>query len=191
MSMEVEMAKKGEFGYISRRKERAVLTAVIILIVAVAIFVAGLLLNKMSKANIFTIVAVLFVLPWAKQIVAVVVLFPYQSVSRERYERVAVLVEEPVKLYTDLVITSPEKVMNLDFAVVGYGQVIALVGRDGQDVAYIRKYLTEGVANWGDYKVKILESEKIFLGEVEKMAVKETDEEEAEHVNSYLLSLIV
>lgn len=185
------MTKKGEFGYISRRKTRACLTAVIILVVAAAIFVAGLFLNKMSKANIFTVIAVLCVLPWAKQVVAVVVLFPFCSVSRERYDRVAALVKEPVKLYADLVITSPEKVMHLDFAVVGYGQVIALIGRDGQDVAYIRRYLSEGVAKWGAYKVKILENEKTFCSEVERMPVRETDEEETENVTSYLLSLIV
>lgn len=188
------MKKKGEFGYISHRKKRTLWMSVIILAVAVAIFVLGLLLNKMSKANVFTVLAILCVLPWAKQIVALVVFFPYRSVSGERYEKVALLVKEPVKLYTDLVITSSEKVMNLDFAVVGNSQVIALVGKKGQDVAYIRKYLSEGVANWGDYKVKILESEKLFLKEVEELAGKETegmDGEEAENVNSYLLSLIV
>lgn len=185
------MAKKGEFGYICGRKKRAIFMSAVILAVAVGIFVVGLLLNKMSKANIFTILAVLCVLPWAKQVVAVIVLFPYQSVSRERFDQTAVLVEEPVKLYTDLVITSSEKVMNLDFAVVGYGQVIALVGKAGQDVAYIRRYLSEGVSNWGDFKVKVLDNEKLFLREVEGMETKETDEEETERVISYLLSLTV
>lgn len=185
------MAKKGEFGYINQRKKKTIAASVAILAVAAAIFVTGLFLNKMSKANIFTILAVLCVLPWAKQIVALVVLFPYHSVTRERYDKVAVMVGKPVRLYTDLVITSSEKIMNLDFAVVGYGQVIALVGKNGQDVAYIRRYLSEGVANWGGYKVKVLESEKLFFDEVMKLDVKETDEGEAERVNSYLLSLMV
>lgn len=182
---------RGGFGYINHRKKKTCITSMIILLVAAAIFFIGLLLNKMSKANIFTIVAVLCVLPWAKQIVAFIVVFPYHSVSRERYEKVAALVQEPVKLYTDLVITSSEKVMNLDFAIVGHGQVIALVGKQGQDVAYIRKYLSEGVANWGDYKVKILENEKLFLKEAANMTEKATREEETEQVNSYLRSLIV
>lgn len=185
------MAKKGEFGYISRKKKRTIMAAIGILVAAAAIFIVGLLLNKMSRANVFTIFAFLCVLPWAKQIVALVVLFPYHSVTRERFDKVDALVREPIKLYTDLVITSSEKVMNLDFAVVGYGQVIGLVGKKGQDVAYIRKYLSEGVAECGDYKVKVLESEKLFLGEVAGLDVKETDEDETERVISYLCSLIV
>lgn len=197
------MVKKGEFGYIAKRKKRTIVMSFMILLIAVIIFVAGLLLNKMSKANIFTILAVLCVLPWAKQIVALVVLFPYHSVSRERYEKVKTAVKgridgdtdsddpEPVRLYTDLVITSSEKIMNLDFVVVGYGQVIALVGKKGQDVAYIRQYLSKGVAQWGDYKVKIVESEKLFLKDVEGLQPNQTNPEERENVNSYLRSLIV
>lgn len=188
------MIEKGGFGYISRRKKRILLWCVLILLVAVAIFLTGYFLNHQSRANIFTVLAILCVLPWAKQVVALVVLFPYRSVSRERYDKVSALVQEPVKLYTDLVITSPERIMNLDFAVVGNGQVVALVGKKGQDVAYIRNYLTQGVANWGDYKVKVLESEKLFLQEVRQLSDgedREENEEEAQRVNSYLYSLIV
>lgn len=189
------MLEKGTFQYINRRKKRTVLMALGILLVAVLIFVVGLLLNKMSRANIFTVLAILCVLPWAKQVVALVVLFPYQSVSKERFDKVKKTLDsypsEEVELMTDMVITSQDKVMQLDFAVVGYGQVIALVGKKGQDIAYIRKYLTDGVHNWGDYKVKILDSEKLFLHEIEDIKVQETDQEEAANVKSYLHSLLV
>lgn len=188
------MIEKGSFGYISRRKKRIVLWCVLILLTAVVIFVTGYFLNNRSRANIFTVLAVLCVLPWAKQVVALVVLFPYRSVSKERYDKVSALVQEPIKLYTDLVITSPERVMNLDFAVVGKGQVIALVGKKGQEVDYIRNYLTQGVANWGSHKVKVLENEKLFLQEVRQLSGRqegEKNEEETQRVNSYLYSLIV
>ena len=81
--------------------------------------------------------------------------------------------------------------MNLDFAVVGAGHVIALIGKDGQDVSYIREYLTNGVHQWGDFQVQIVTSEKLFFKEVERMQEHEVTAEEAENVDSYIRSLIV
>lgn len=184
--------KRGEFGYIKARKRRALLGTLLMALLGIAVFLTGLFLNKMSNQNIFTVIAVLFVLPGAKHLVAYIVTFPYHSVERERYEKAKKALPEGMQLYTDLVITSPEKVMNLDFAAVGNGHVICLLGKQKQEIAYIRKYLTEGVRNWGSgYKVRILESEKTFLGELSGVAPCEVDVEEEEHVKSYLTSLIV
>ena len=48
------------------------------------------------------------------------------------------------------------------------------------------------MANWGDnYKVKIVESEKLFLNELDNVKVVEADEEQEENVKSYIVSLIV
>ena len=189
------MLEKGSFEYINKKKKRKIIMVIAIIVTALAIFGIGLLLNKMSRANIFTVLAILCVLPWAKQLVALIVLFPYHSVSRERYEKAKECVQAnglpDVKLYTDLVITSPEKVMNLDFAVVGAGHVIALVGKSGQDVEYIRNYLTNGVHQWGDFQVQIVTSEKLFRKETERMQEHAVTEDEAENVNSYIRSLIV
>ena len=187
----MKVSKRGEFNYIKTRKQRIIFMAVLIVLIALVIFGIGLLLNKMDKANVFTVVAVCCVLPWAKQIVALVVLFPYHSVSQERYEKVEKAVPENVTLYTDLVITSTEKVMNLDFAVVGYGRVIGLLGKEGQDMKYIRQYLSQGVSNCSDYKVKLVNSEKAFLTEIANLSEKEILPEEEERVNAYLRSLIV
>ena len=187
----MKVSKKGEFNYIKTRKKIIIFMAVLIVLIALAIFLIGLLLNDMDKANIFTVIAVCAVLPWAKQIVALVVLLPYHSVSLERYEKVEKAVPENVTLYTDLVITSTEKVMNLDFAVVGYGRVIALLGKEGQDMKYIREYLAKGVSNCSDYKVMLVNNEKAFLAEIANLSEKEVLAEEEEKVNAYLHSLIV
>lgn len=81
------MLEKGSFEYINKKKKRKIIMVIAIIVIALAIFGVGLLLNKMSRANIFTVLAILCVLPWAKQLVALIVLFPYHSVSRERYEK--------------------------------------------------------------------------------------------------------
>lgn len=188
----VVKAKKGEFGYIQARKSRALLGVLCMAAVGVAIFLLGLFLNKMSNRNVFTVIAMLFALPGAKFLVAFIVLAPFQSVTRQQYDLVREKLVPGAVLYTDMVITSPEKVMHLDFAVVGNGQVLALLGKGKQELSYVRKYLTEGVRNWGSgYTVKIVDSEKAFLADVAAMKEKEVDGEEEAKVRSYLISLIV
>lgn len=185
-------AKKGEFGYLDKRKKGAMLWIVLLVVIALAIYIVGLLLNKMSNRNIFTIIAILFALPIAKQLVAVIVLFPYHSVGQERYRKVADHLPEKMELMTDLVITSTEHVMHLDFLVLGHNQVIGLLGNGKQQLPEVRSYLKNGVHNWGsDYKVKIVDSEKLFLQELQAIPKAEPDQEEEERVRSYLHSLIV
>ncbi|MCD7825610.1 MAG: hypothetical protein LUH14_06595 [Clostridiaceae bacterium] len=184
--------KRGEFGYLKAKKKKSLLGTFAMALAGFVIFFLGLFLNDMSKQNIFTIIAVLFVLPGAKFLVGYIVVFPYHAVSKERFDRVKEKMPENAQLYTDMVITSAEKVMHLDFAVVGNGQVIALTGPEKQDLAYVRNYLTKGVHNWGtEYKVKILDSEKRFLLEVSAMQVKEADKTEEDRVKSFLISLVV
>lgn len=193
--------KKGSFGYIKSKKKKNIAFALAMVFIGVIIFVIGLLLNKMSNRNIFTVIAMLFSLPLSKFLVGLIVVFPYASVEKDRYENVKKSLPDGMELLTDLVITSAEKVMNLDFIAVGNCQVVGLIGKKGQDVNYIRKYLSDGVHNWGNgYNVKILESEKLFLQELKRVSVqekidaeekREAAEEEEKNVKSYLNSLIV
>ena len=109
-------------------KTKNILWIVILAAIAVAIYITGFLLNDKSNKNVFTMVAVLFALPIAKQFVALILLFPYRSVSQERYQQVKNKMASGMELMADLVITSPEHVMHLDFVAVGQNQVIALLG---------------------------------------------------------------
>ena len=184
--------EKGSQGYINKRKKNALIWTLIMAALGVAVFVTGLLLNDMSKRNIFTVIAVLFVLPGAKFLVLFIVTFPYHSVEESRYNKVKSNISEGMELYTDMIITSPDKVMNLDFIAVGNKQVIGLIGKEKQDIAYIRKYISDGVANWGSgYKVKIVESENLFISELNAVSLQEVDGEEEDNVKSYIKSLIV
>ncbi len=183
---------RGELGYLEYKKKKAVLGTVAMAVIGLAIFIIGLFLNKMSNKNIFTVVAVLFALPAAKFLVAYIVAFPYHTVGKERYDKIKAHVTEGMTLYTDLVITSSEKVMSLDFVVVGNNQVIGLTSDKKVDISYIRKYLTDVVANWGDdYKVKIVESEKLFINELDNVKSVDVNEEQEDNVKSYIVSLIV
>ena len=183
---------RGELGYLEYKKKRAIIGTIAMAVIGIIVFLVGYFLNKMSNRNIFTVVAVLFALPGAKFLVAYIVAFPYHTVGKEKYDMVKKHIGDGMQLYTDLVITSSEKVMSLEFVAVGNNQVIGLTKDKKVDISYIRKYLTDGVTNWGDnYKVKIVESEKLFLSELDNVKPVDTDEEQEANVKSYIVSLIV
>lgn len=184
--------KKGDYGYLKNRKTKALIGVFAMVVIALIIFIVGLYLNKMSNRNVFTIIAVLFVLPGAKFLVRFIITFPYQSVDKQMYERAKTHTDGKMQLYTDMLITSSEKIMYLAFIAVGNREVIALTGDKKQDTSYIKKYLSDGVNNWGeDYKVKVLENEKSFFRDIDSVATQDVNEEEEKNVKSYLISLVV
>ena len=183
---------KGEYGYITKTKKYDIIKMLIYMAIALAVFVTGLLLNKMSYSNVFTVVSILFVLPWAKVLVEFIVMFPYKTPEKEDYKQVETVLPEDSRLLSDLVITSEEKSMGLNFMVIGSGFVHALVMNDKQNVDYIQNYLRTGVANWSSaYQVKIHKNKESFLKGIKEVKKKEISAEEIQQVEEYLLSLIV
>lgn len=185
---------KGEYGYLYGEKKKYTLRIIIYFLIAVAIFLTGLFLNKFSTRNIFTVAAILVVLPWARAVVGLVTLFPFQQTPKEEHDEVAARVGEGLRLYSDLVITSPEKVMGLQYMVKSTGCILGIASRENPDAKYIQGYLSKGVHNWcSDYQVKIYDKreKEAFLRAIPTLSQKELPEKEEENVSDYLRSLIV
>lgn len=186
--------QRGDYGYIREKKKSQFAGMLLMIILGIGIFTAGLLLNKMSKANIFTVAAVLLTLPGANYLTKLVVLFPYHTAEKEMYDKVKNMIPKENVLLCDMVITSSEKVMNLDFVIVSDSSVIGVVGRKGQDIPYINQYLAKGVRNWGDgYRVKVCETYEGFEKEIKREMKRESTgtAKEKEEVLAYIRSLIV
>ena len=172
--------EKGTFEYVKKNKRKYILLILLMLVVAVAMFITGLLVNKFNKANLLTVLAVLMVLPIAKFLTIYIVLFPYKSVSKERYDNIKNRVSENIILLTDMVITSTQKSMNLDFIIITDNQVLCLLGKAKQDVKYIEEYLTKtlGTSRADNFTVKVFTDEKKFIDcipdrEFEKTSLQE------------------
>ncbi len=184
--------KKGEYGYIAKSKRIDVIKMLLYVGVALAVFGLGLILNKMSYENIFTVLAILFVLPWARVLVEFIVFFPYSTPSKEQYDKVASAIGEDAVLASDMVITSTEKSMGLSFLVMGNGYVVGLVMNQKQNVDEIQNYLRKGVNNWSDkYCVKMYSNFNEFLKDVKEAKEKEITEKERENVEKFIFSLVV
>ncbi len=169
--------EKGSFGYIKKKKARQALHILVLLVVAAVMFITGLFIHEFDKANICTVLAVLMLLPAVKTLVLLIVVFPYRSVSKERYDVIKGSISDNTILMTDMVITSSEHVMNLDFVLVTDNQVLGLIGKKKQDVAYIEGYLKETLENnkINGFTVKIFEEQKQFEKCITDRAFEATD----------------
>lgn len=171
---------KGTHGYIKYKKKKQLRDTIIIALVIVGIFIVGYLLNDNSKNNVFTILAILLVLPGAKILTSYIVVAPYRSMEDEKYEQVCKVLSPSVTLLSDLIITSPDKVMNLDCVVIDDRHVIALQGKEGQDTSYIQSYLSRTIKNQGyNCEVKVLTDFNKFLLRVKMLGT--SDEQNKAH----------
>lgn len=156
--------ERGSFGYIKKKKMRHTGMILLLILIGLVILISGILIYK-KKQNIFTVMALLMILPAARHLVTVIIMFPYRSVSKERYNKIVELAGDNAVVMTDMVITSPEKVMNLDFVVITDNQLLGLVGKEGQDVKYIENYLKDSLKNnkLEEFTVKVFEDEKQYV----------------------------
>lgn len=184
------MVDKCEFGYIKNQKKINIIWLFVFVLIGVAIFVCGYLLTR-TRANIFTVIAVLMVLPAAKRVVALVVMMPRKGVDRERYERVSQVAGGDI-LFTDYVFTSSEKIMHLDFLLIKNGNVLGVTAPSRQDVEYMKKYLTDSVHKAAsEFHIKVFGSDEEMLRYLDKLTQAEADQERTEKVREYLHSLAV
>jgi len=132
--------ERGQYGYLKEKKQKALFGTFLMVLIGLAIFVTGLLLNKMEATNVFTVIAVCMVMPAAKYFVAYVVLFPYKPIEPETKERLDSYAKEGDTMLYDVVFTSSEKVMHLDCIYVTGHQIIGYTSRAKDKVQIIQDY---------------------------------------------------
>lgn len=167
--MERWKGTKCEPGYIHRQKRFQGVMLLVFVAVGAALFLTGYLLTG-TRANVFTVLAVLMVLPAAKRVIALVVMLPRQSVGKERYDRLRETVSADVVILADYVFTSPDKIMNLDFVIIEGRDVTGIWSayesgrtRPGERKAYMKEYLEKGIAGVAEgYRVRIFDSDECF-----------------------------
>lgn len=185
-------AEKGSRRYLLAKKRQGIFYTLLCLLIGAAIYLIGYFLNKKSNANIFTILAMLMVLPGAKMMTNVIILFPFYTVPEEWEENMKAAIPEDSRLLSGVVFTSPEKIMNLDFLWLGDGYVYGCLGKEGQDMAYIQAYLSKGVHNYGEhYQIKLWKDAEALKKAVAAAVPKGCSGEERKLVEEYVLSLII
>ena len=171
------MYEKCTLGYLTKRKKAEILWIVFFVVLGVAIFLTGYLWSGV-RANIFTVMAVLLVLPAAKHLVALIA-----------YDKVKTAAGQAV-LYTDYVFTSTEKIMHLDFLLVKNGNVLGVIAKSKQDVPYLKQYLTDVVKKTApSYHVRLFESDEKLISHLQRLTQEEASENSEKTLVDYLHSL--
>lgn len=184
------MIDKCNPGYIKRQKKISFIWLLVFIAIGVVIFLTGYFLTH-TRANIFTVAAVLMVLPAAKRIVNLVVMVPRKSVEQERYDQMKEAVGEGT-LYTDYVFTSTEKIMHLDFVVIKNGNVLGRIASSKQDVSYMKKYFADSIHKLApDFKVKLFDDDQQLMKYMEKMTALEVAPAREEKIIEFIHSLAV
>ena len=159
--MKRQKLERGEYGYLKQRKQGAVTGTITMVLIGVAIFAVGLLLNKMEATNVFTVVAICMVMPAAKHFVNVVILAPYQQMDAVTKERLDSYARETDTVLYDVVFTSSEKIMHLDCVYVTGHQIIGYTSRAKDKVAVMQEYLKKELQIRGNsFAVYIATDEK-------------------------------
>ena len=182
------MYEKCTLGYLTKRKKAEILWIVFFVVLGVAIFLTGYLWSGV-RANIFTVMAVLLVLPAAKHLVALIAMYRKKGVTKERYDKVKEAAGQAV-LYTDYVFTSTEKIMHLDFLLVKNGNVLGVIAKSKQDVPYLKQYLTDVVKKTApSYHVRLFESDEKLISHLQRLTQEEASENSEKSLVDYLHSL--
>ncbi len=181
-----------EYGHIRAEKRKNLIGALVMIFIGVAIFVLGLCLNHFDKKNIFTVVAVLFVLPMARYLTAVIVLLPYKTPAETLYQKVKAAVPHGSILFSDYVFTSGERAMGMSFFVLTGNELIGLAASEKEKTEKITEYLgAELKRRVIPGKVTVYKEEERFFTALKKIDAATRTEEEMQELVDFLRSLAV
>ena len=152
----MKKTNKFEKGYLSNRKQKLFINVALNIVAAVIIFIVGLFLNKMQPRNIFSVLALLFILPVGRSLATLFILLPFKELKNDKVVKVENSIKGKGVLLYSPVFTSPEHVMHLDLIAVFKGRMLGYKEKMGTSVRneYDYKKKTEAAANYIDKHLK-------------------------------------
>ena len=188
----MKRVERCEYGRINAQKRKNLIGVISMIAIGVAIFVLGLFLNKFDKRNIFTIVAVLFVLPMARYLSTLIVTLAYKTPDKAFYEKVKETVPEGSILFSDYLFSSPERVMGMSFFVLTGNECIGLAMSEKEKTEKIREYLGAELKRRAiPGKVTVYKEKEKFLAAIKKIETATRTEEEMQELAEFLRSLAI
>lgn len=187
-----QIMKKGTFGYINHKKKTQLIKTIITFLISFTIMITGYLINDNSKQNIFTIIAVLIVLPGAKMLVGYIVVAPFHSVGEKVFKEVSAKKQGKDELLVDLVFTSPEKIMNLSFLMIKNDKIYCLSEHKKADISYMQKYLQRTVDGRElSFEFIIEKDYALFLKDLEKATEETIEQKDKEELHNLIMTILV
>lgn len=170
-SVKAHKLKKGDFGYFEKNKRTQLGIAFVLLFFVAVVFYTGYIRYGDTK-NIFTVMAVVSVIPMAKFLVAYIVLAPHRGVDGEMYRQIRDI--EGMHFAYDLLLTSPEKIYEVRIAAIRDNSVYLYVEQEHCDTAAVEKYVRSFLEKECKVAtVKAIGNPESYRAEVRKAAARQ------------------
>jgi len=100
-------AEKGTYGYINKKRIIEIIKTVLMFAAAIGLYLIGFVTLKTNK-NLWTILAVLSVLPAAKSAVSMIMFLRFSSISADDYSKISQVMGN-IPTYFEYIFTTSEK----------------------------------------------------------------------------------
>lgn len=135
---EKKKINKGDYGYLQKSKLFQLTVSLILMIMVLVIFYTGYIKYGNTK-NIFTVFAVVSVIPAAKFIVTYIVMAPHKGITSDEFEGMKPFLN--IVILFDLLISSAEKIIHVKIAAIRDNSVYLYVPDKKYDKAEVEKYI--------------------------------------------------
>ena len=159
---------KGTYGYIKKQTVFEIIKTAVLFAMAFGIFAIGYY-TLGTKKSLWSVFAVLSLLPASKSLVSVIMFLRYRSITPELYSKIAGAAGEVPLLY-ELIVTTKDKTYFIEALGYAKGSLIAYSSRKGVSTL-IEKHITD-VLNNAAHKgvtVKIFDDEADFLRRLKEL----------------------
>ena len=133
--------KKGQFGYIASMKKKSACSALILALIAVAVYLTGLHFFPVNKTAV-GILTVVICIPAAMALVRFIMFMRFPGGSREVYEHIESMRGE-VPVFYDSIITTPDKSYGVNAFAASDGSLLGYTEYEKVDIAKLEKHLKE------------------------------------------------
>lgn len=178
---------KGEKHYLRNQRNYELAKTIILFVIAIGLFVAGLIINKGNKANIFTIVAVLGCLPACKCLVELIMFIRYKTCNDELSDKIESYSKGLIQAY-DRVFTSKEKTHQIDHLVINNNSLCCYTSAKKFSEEDFKKHINTYLKaeNIKDTTIKVFVEEKKYLERISNMNPDNNTEKDSEILNVLL-----
>lgn len=160
---------KGTYGYIKKQFIFEIIKTLIMFAMALGIFFIGYF-TLGTKRSLWSVIAVLGLLPACKSLVGVIMLGRFKSLSEELYNKYINSIGELPVLFENIITTS-KKTYFLPIICCEDNTVVAYCKEKSGDALEVQNHLSEVLKNAGHKvaTVKVFDKEEAFLSRAKQM----------------------
>lgn len=161
--------QKGTYGYLNSQRKIETVKSIVMFALVFAIFLVGYI-STGTKKNLLTVVAVVSVLPAAKQLTTTVLYYKYPSQSAKVYEKIAREIKN-VTVVSDIVITSYDKITELLHVAIMGKTIIGFSKKEKTNEKEAADFIKNTLERNGHkgVSVKIYKDENAYIARIKEM----------------------